>query len=543
MTTFETFWNDILHWRRRNLVEQSSHAEVLQHVDESAKLAPRYAFMTLMSCGIATLGLLQNSAAVIIGAMLISPLMGPIIQLGISLTTFDWWRARKALMALLSGVALTLGLAIAIVWLSPLKELTPEILARTEPTLFDLLVAVFSGFAGAYATITRKGETIVGVAIATALMPPLAVTGVGLALGNAHVAGGAAFLFMTNLLAISLSATIMGRIYGFAGRDTPHQSALQAMLIVATFLLLSIPLGLALRKIAVRAHVEGSVRKVLDEAAASVSGRIDTVRVDASVKPLLVDAVLMAPRHAPGVEARLRRSLRTTLHRDVTLHLREVLTTTDAAQTREQAALAELRRNVDALRGAADASRVTENAIHAQATEARDRLLASVGTLESDATGNPVRFRVGAGSDIGLAGCEAMERGVRAEKHASEFVVIPPLQPLLPIVFDADSVEMSADANRAATVDAWALSRWAAAGVSIQSHAASNGVKRAKVRAQAISDLLRQQGIAVAGVTTVLSRPVHGRGSLGTPEFVELQVERAGAGGEDRATDAVSRPQ
>jgi uncharacterized membrane protein len=68
MTTFETFWNDILHWRRRNLVEQSSHAEVLQHVDESARLAPRYAFMTLMSCGIATLGLLQNSAAVIIGA-------------------------------------------------------------------------------------------------------------------------------------------------------------------------------------------------------------------------------------------------------------------------------------------------------------------------------------------------------------------------------------------------------------------------------------------------------------------------------------------
>ncbi len=477
MTTFDTFWNDMLHWRRRHLVEQSSHAEVLQHVDESAKLAPRYAFMTLMSCGIATLGLLQNSAAVIIGAMLISPLMGPIIQLGISLTTFDWWRA------------------------------------------------------------------IVGVAIATALMPPLAVTGVGLALGNSHVAGGAAFLFMTNLLAIALSATIMGRIYGFARLDSPNQSALQALLIVATFLLLSIPLGLALRKIAVRAHVEGSVRKVLDEAATSVSGRIDTVRVDASVKPLLVDAVLMAPRHAPGVEARLRQSLRSTLNRDVTLHLREVLTTTDDAQTREQAALAELRRNVDGLRGAADATRVTENAIRAHANEARDRLLASLGTLESDATGNPVRFRVSAGSDIGLAGCEALERAVRAEKHSSEFVVIPPLQPLMPIVFDAASVELSADATRAAAIDAWALSRWAAARVSIQSHAASDGARRAKARAQAISDLLRQQDIAVAGMTTVLSRPVHGRGSIGAPEFVELKVERRSTSGEDRATGAVSKHQ
>ena len=130
MITLETFWKDALHWRRRHLVQQSSHAEVLQHVDESAKLAPCYAFMTLMSCGIATLGLLQNSVAVIIGAMLISPLMGPIIQLGISMTTFDWWRVRKALLA---GVGLTLALAIVIasVWLSPLKELTLEMLART----------------------------------------------------------------------------------------------------------------------------------------------------------------------------------------------------------------------------------------------------------------------------------------------------------------------------------------------------------------------------------------------------------------------------
>jgi uncharacterized hydrophobic protein (TIGR00271 family) len=530
MTILETLWSNLLHWRRRNLVQQSSHAEVLQHVDESAKLAPRYAFMTLMSCGIATLGLLQNSAAVIIGAMLISPLMGPIIQLGISLTTFDWARARRALLALLAGVGLTLALAIAIVWMSPLKELTPEILVRTEPTLFDLLVAVFSGFAGAYATITRKGETIVGVAIATALMPPLAVTGIGLALGNAHVAGGAAFLFMTNLLAISLSATIMGRIYGFAGRDTPHQSALQAMLIVATFLLLSIPLGLALRKIAVRAHVEGSVRKALDEAATSVSGRIDTVRVDATVQPLLVDAVLMAPHHAPGVEARLRQSLRTTLKRDVTLHLREVLTTNDAAQTREQAALAELRRNVDALRGAADATRLGETAIQTRANASRDLLLASVGTIESDASGNPVRFRVRADSDIGLAGSQAMERAMRRGNPDSAFAVIPPLQPLLPIVFEADSQDMSPDATRDATTDAWALSRWAASGVRIESHAASNGAKRASARAGTVSDLLHQQGIRVTGMDTVLAKTLHGRRSIAVPEFVELWVERAGAG-------------
>ena len=92
--------------------------------------------------------------------------------------------------------------------------------------------AVLSGLAGVYATITRKGETIVGVAIATALMPPLAVVGFGTALGNWDIARGAAFLFMTNLLAIALSVTIVARWYGFGGDDTPKQSAWQALLIV-----------------------------------------------------------------------------------------------------------------------------------------------------------------------------------------------------------------------------------------------------------------------------------------------------------------------
>src|SRR5690606_18944209 len=235
---------------------QLDRFEVLQHVDEGGALGPRYAFMTVMSCGIATLGLLQNSAAVIIGAMLISPLMGPIIELGMSLATFDFRSLRASLRTLAVGLTIALLTSMALVAMSPLQEATTEILARTEPTLFDLLVAVFSGLAGAYATVTRKGETIVGVAIATALMPPLAVVGYGLATGNGNVAGGAFFLFMTNLLAIALSVTIMARWYGFGREDSPKQTAWQATLIIGTFLLLSVPLGLALREIAARGLAE-----------------------------------------------------------------------------------------------------------------------------------------------------------------------------------------------------------------------------------------------------------------------------------------------
>ncbi|MBO7941695.1 DUF389 domain-containing protein, partial [Streptomyces sp. S9] len=174
-------------WRQNHLIEGIDRAAVLEHVRDAGGLGPRYAFMIVMSCGIATLGLLQNSVAVIIGAMLISPLMGPIIELGMGLATFDLRTIRGSLAALAAGVAAALLIAVAIVIVSPLQEPTAEILARTQPTLFDLLVAVFSGLAGAYATVTRKGETIVGVAIATALMPPLAVVGYGVALVNLQI--------------------------------------------------------------------------------------------------------------------------------------------------------------------------------------------------------------------------------------------------------------------------------------------------------------------------------------------------------------------
>jgi len=203
-------------WRqlRERMEQDVNHPAVLSNVTEGGGLTPRFAFMAVMSCGIAILGLLQSSAAVVIGAMLISPLMGPIVQLGFSLCVVDFRMMGRSLLALLGGIGLALATAMLIVWLSPLREATGEILARTHPNLFDLLVALLSGLAGGYAVITRKGEAIVGVAIATALMPPLAVVAFGLATGDTAIAGGAFFLFMTNLLAIALSVTLIAKWYG-----------------------------------------------------------------------------------------------------------------------------------------------------------------------------------------------------------------------------------------------------------------------------------------------------------------------------------------
>ena len=243
---------------------QVDHEDVVAHVRDDGQLSGRYIFMIVMSCAIATLGLLLSSPAVIIGAMLISPLMGPIMLFGFSLSELKLSFLRKSAVSLVVGVLSALLISILIVKLSPLTDPTPEIVARTRPNFFDLLVAVFSGLAGGYAVIHRKGETIVGVAIATALMPPLAVTGYGIAVGSLAVAGGAFFLFMTNLLAIALSVTVLSRIYGFGDEEAGGKRGYwRSALVVGVFAALSIPLGLALRDIAYEARATVTVRDTI----------------------------------------------------------------------------------------------------------------------------------------------------------------------------------------------------------------------------------------------------------------------------------------
>ena len=129
---------------------QVDHEDVVAHVRDDGQLSGRYIFMIVMSCAIATLGLLLSSPAVIIGAMLISPLMGPIMLFGFSLSELKLSFLRKSAVSLVVGVLSALLISILIVKLSPLTDPTPEIVARTRPNFFDLLVAVFSGLAGGY---------------------------------------------------------------------------------------------------------------------------------------------------------------------------------------------------------------------------------------------------------------------------------------------------------------------------------------------------------------------------------------------------------
>ncbi len=493
--TPRVLWRWLKQWRQNQLVATTDRISVLEHVDDAGHLGPRYAFMTMMSCGIAMLGLLQNSAAVIIGAMLISPLMGPIIELGMGLATFDLRSIRSAMKSLTVGVLLSLLVAAGIVYFSPLQDATSEILARTEPTFFDLLIAIFSGLAGAYATVTRKGEMIVGVAIATALMPPLAVVGYGIAVMNWSIAGGAAFLFMTNLLAIALSVTIVARWYGFGGTDSPKQTAWQAGLIIGSFVLLSIPLGLALGRIALKSQVELSVRAATDTAAANASGRVSGLRVDITKNGVNVDAVMMMPRHINGLEASLEKSLATQLGRPVNVQVREVLTADDASFAQQQGTLAELRRSVDALQTAETGRTSAQQARQVEQVRLQTALLGYLGRLAPSADGRQWTLQIAPESRMSLQRAQRIEREINAgfSEDGVNITVSPSLQALPGVVFADDSAELDAASVRILATVGWALQRWQGNAVRVIGVGGTEAL--AQSRADAVAVALRANGL------------------------------------------------
>jgi uncharacterized hydrophobic protein (TIGR00271 family) len=244
------FWLRRLWWDFFNLwptLDLDERAEVYQAMRDGAQPDIDYFVMTALATIIATLGLLLNSAAVIIGAMLVAPLMSPIMALGLSIVQGDGRLLRLALTTTIKGIALAVSLAFILGLLSPLGGPNTEILARTQPNLLDLLVALASGAAGAYA-VSRKdvAAALPGVAIAAALVPPLATVGISLADGMVSAARGAALLFTTNLLVISLAATLVFLLLGFRPAPTPKRRRFlrQGFLVsLALVILISLPLA------------------------------------------------------------------------------------------------------------------------------------------------------------------------------------------------------------------------------------------------------------------------------------------------------------
>jgi len=225
---------------------------VISEIRNSASPSFDYFLLVVLSCSIATLGLITDSAAVIIGAMLLAPLMSPIIGLGLASITGDEKLLRTSGFALLLGAGLAILLSVVMTFVNhylpfvALQDLPNEILARIRPSPIDLLIALAGGLAAAYAmTRPNLSATLPGVAIATALMPPLCTIGVGVALGRWDVAGGASLLFLTNAITIAFASALVFFLRGFSeevrrpGERLPKSLVLSAVLVA----LLLIPLS------------------------------------------------------------------------------------------------------------------------------------------------------------------------------------------------------------------------------------------------------------------------------------------------------------
>jgi uncharacterized hydrophobic protein (TIGR00271 family) len=197
--------------------------KVLHRLRSSSSPGFDYYLLIFLSCIIATYGLITDSTAVIIGAMLVAPLMTPILGLSLSSVAGEQLMYRKSLLALITGSILAILLSALVSYLayhSPfgvLNELPKEVLVRVNPTPFDLLIALAGGAAAAYAMAQPNlSEALPGVAISTALMPPLCNIGIGIAINQIrNISGGSALLFLTNLAAISFAGIIVFTLLGF----------------------------------------------------------------------------------------------------------------------------------------------------------------------------------------------------------------------------------------------------------------------------------------------------------------------------------------
>jgi len=196
--------------------EKAEESKIIESIKENIEFKGTNLWTLIFAILIASIGLNVNSTAVIIGAMLISPLMGPIMGIGLGLGIFDFPLIKKALKNLFVAIVISLMTSTAYFFLSPLHEAHGELLSRTTPTIWDVLIALFGGLAGIIASSKKHiTNAIPGVAIATALMPPLCTAGYGLGTGNFYYFIGAFYLFLINSVFISIATFLIVRFLKF----------------------------------------------------------------------------------------------------------------------------------------------------------------------------------------------------------------------------------------------------------------------------------------------------------------------------------------
>lgn len=276
-------------WKGARPLTATEREEIITELTPLSSPGFDFFLLVVLSTSIATLGLLTNSPAVIIGAMLVAPLMSPILSIGLASVIGDSGMLRSAVSALLRGAFLSILLSFVLTVINAnlpilyLQQLPQEVINRTHPSPIDLVIALAGGFAAAYA-LTRENlsAALPGVAIATALMPPLCTIGIGLAFHDMEVATGATLLFVTNAVTIAFAAGLVFFLRGFGSRRIRREKRLPQSLFLSAGLmtLLLIPLTFFSFQFFKNASDNRMIREVIVDQVTRFNGsELDTMSV------------------------------------------------------------------------------------------------------------------------------------------------------------------------------------------------------------------------------------------------------------------------
>jgi len=280
------------------IAPESLFADLFTTLREGARLSVSYLLLLIVSVLMATTGLFQNSAPTIIGAMILAPLMAPIISFAMGVMRFDGGLVRSSARTLLISVLLALGTAALLALLLPFTHITEQMSMRTHPTLLDLAVAILSGIAAAYGyTDSKVGQSLAGVAIAVALVPPLSVAGIGLGWGDYGVFEGAFLLFLANFAGIITSAGAVFYLLGFTSwRYASSAFALKMLLL----LVIAVPLWLSTRTLIREERIYRNFDTLKELSYAGKEVTISLRRIYQADRKLYAEVLILLPEELDG---------------------------------------------------------------------------------------------------------------------------------------------------------------------------------------------------------------------------------------------------
>lgn len=285
-------------------IHNVDRSDTLLHLHDNAMFSVSYVILLAISTVICTLGLLLDSPAIVIGGMIISPLMWPLMKISAGISLARQRYITQSLILLLISVGISLASSFIITLVSPLKVISPEIIARTQPTLLDIVIALSAGTVAALAIVQKKvSSSLAGVAIATSLMPPLCVGGIGLALLNPKIASGGLLLFIANVVSIIFVSIFVFRIVGIETHGSQKLQKNGIIFVALMLVITALPLFFFLKNYSFEAMAYQKTQRVLSTSLEGLSPsiylenvktRLETSKEDGS-EIIRVDADVLVP--------------------------------------------------------------------------------------------------------------------------------------------------------------------------------------------------------------------------------------------------------